>query len=82
MPCSWSVGDLVLIRLFIPAIRAALLELGYFDVYHIASLMTENLSDSEMWCEAIDAKYYGEGVPYGREQWDKLLGHCMVSHGR
>ena len=63
----------------ITALRAALLELGYFDVYHIASLMVENPSDSEMWCQAIDAKFYGKGKPYDKEQWDKLLGHCMVS---
>jgi hypothetical protein len=44
----------------------------------MVSVLTENPSDSGMWVEAIDAKYKGIGKPYGREEWDKLLGHCMV----
>jgi len=74
-----QISILTNILVLIVALRATLLELGYFDVYHIASLMVENPSDSEMWCEAIDAKFYGKGNPYDKDQWDKLLGHCMVS---
>jgi hypothetical protein len=44
----------------------------------MVSVFTENPNDTEMWVEAIDAKYKGVGKPYGREEWDKLLGHCMV----
>jgi hypothetical protein len=44
----------------------------------MVSVFTENPKDAEMWVEAIDAKYKGVGKPYGREEWDKLLGHCMV----
>lgn len=32
-----------------------------------------------MWLEAIDAKFYGKGEGFGREQWDQLLGHVTVS---
>lgn len=39
--------------------------------------MVENPPDGEMWCQAIDAKFYGKGH-FGREEWDQLLGHCMV----
>ena len=32
-----------------------------------------------MWIEAIEAKFEGKGKPFEREDWDQLLGHCMVS---
>jgi hypothetical protein len=28
-----------------------------------------------MWTEALEAKYDGKGKPYGRAEFDKLLGH-------
>lgn len=31
-----------------------------------------------MWLEALKAKYDGCGKPYGRAEFDKLLGHCQV----
>lgn len=31
-----------------------------------------------MWLEALRAKYDGVGKPYGREEFDKLLGHCQA----
>ena len=30
-----------------------------------------------MWLEAIEAKFDGKGKPYGRAEFDKLLGHCQ-----
>jgi hypothetical protein len=39
---------------------------------------TENPPDISMWVKAIDAKYKGVGKPYGKEEFDQLLGHCMV----
>jgi hypothetical protein len=30
-----------------------------------------------MWMEALEAKYDGKGKPYGRAEFDKLLGHCQ-----
>ncbi|CAD0098650.1 unnamed protein product [Aureobasidium mustum] len=59
------------------AIRQALFELGYFDVYHMASPLEENRPDANMWVEAFDAKYEGKGK-FTREDWDQLLGHCMA----
>ena len=31
-----------------------------------------------MWYEALRAKYDGVGEPYGRPEFDKLLGHCQA----
>ena len=61
------------------ALRQALFDLGYEDVYHYTSLISENPRDASLWVEAMKAKYYGIGKPYGRDEWDALLGHCMVS---
>ncbi len=60
------------------AMRAALLQLGFNDCYHMLSIMDENPKDADMWVEAFEAKFEGKGKPYGKEEWDKLLGHCMV----
>lgn len=38
----------------------------------------ENPRDCEMWLEALQAKYDGKGKPFGREQFDQLLGHCQA----
>jgi hypothetical protein len=62
----------------IPAMRTALKTLGYNETHHMQTVI-ENPIDADMWREAIDAKFFGEGKPYGREQWDQLLGHCQVS---
>jgi len=40
--------------------------------------MMENPLDGDMWLQAIDAKYFDKGT-FGKEEWDQLLGHCMVS---
>ncbi|KAF2141672.1 uncharacterized protein K452DRAFT_228059 [Aplosporella prunicola CBS 121167] len=52
-------------------------KLGYEGVYHMISCF-ENPYDCDMWREAADAKWFGKGKPYGREEWDQLLGHCKV----
>ena len=36
--------------------------------------MAENIPDCDLWCEALDAKYFHRGSCYTREQWDALLG--------
>lgn len=54
------------------------MHLGIKDVYHMVEVVTENPPDVSMWIEAINAKYKGLGKPYGKEEFDKLLGHCMV----
>jgi hypothetical protein len=37
-----------------------------------------NPLEVEMWIEAIEAKFHGKGKPYGREEWDQLLGRYQV----
>lgn len=60
------------------ALRSALKLLGYNDVYHGYSVFVENPRDSQMWYAALQAKYDGVGKPFGREEFDRLLGHCQV----
>lgn len=60
------------------AMRQALLDLGYDDCYHYGALFNENPRDAEMWIEAFEAKFEGKGEPFGRQEWDQLLGHCQV----
>lgn len=31
-----------------------------------------------MWIEAFEAKYKGKGQPFGRAEFDKILGHCAA----
>ena len=57
--------------------RQALFQLGYFDVYHGVAPWNENPPDKELWIEAFRGKYEG-GRTFRREDWDRLLGHCMV----
>lgn len=47
-------------------------------MYHYATIISENLRDAELWEEALKAKYEDQGKPYGRKEWDALLGHCMA----
>ncbi|KAI9719836.1 MAG: hypothetical protein M1828_006057 [Chrysothrix sp. TS-e1954] len=54
----------------------ALKMLGYVDCYHMMNLMIDP-SDNDMWLDAINGKYFG-GKPFGREEWDMLLGHCQA----
>lgn len=53
-------------------------QLGYVDTYHMMSASIENPPDALMWHEALRAKYDGVGTPYGRADWDQLLGHCQA----
>jgi hypothetical protein len=48
------------------------------DVDHMVVPFGENTPDVGMWVEAIDAKSKGVGKPYGKEEWDSLLGDLMV----
>ena len=47
-------------------------------MYHMVTVM-KNPKDSLMWREAIEAKFYGKGKKYTREDFDKVLGNCEVS---
>ena len=42
--------------------------------YHGFTLIL-NLRDSEMWNEALDAKFFGKGERFTRSEWDQLLGN-------
>ncbi|BFZ61737.1 hypothetical protein YB2330_002812 [Saitoella coloradoensis] len=50
----------------------ALRQLGY-ETYHMTSLF-ENALDADMWRDAVEAKYFGNGMPFERKEWDQLLG--------
>ena len=58
--------------------RKALQQLGYNETYHGFAPAFESPLDNIMWREAVDAKFNGKGKPYGRKEWDQLLGHCQV----
>ena len=52
----------------------ALQKLGYAP-YHMATAMGSSPKTSlGLWTEALRAKFHGVGKPWGREEWDKLLG--------
>lgn len=52
--------------------QAALTILGY-PCYHSLLWFSTNIGDTEMWNEALDAKYFGKGTPFTRAEWDQLL---------
>ena len=51
------------------ALRQALIDLGYYDCYHMASILNENPRDAEMWYEALKAKFEEEGEAFKRSDW-------------
>jgi hypothetical protein len=51
--------------------------LGINEFYHGWHPIFGNPRDNEMWMEALEAKFDGKGKLYGREEFDKLLGHCQ-----
>ncbi|KAM0543252.1 hypothetical protein ACHAPJ_012397 [Fusarium lateritium] len=51
---------------------AALEELG-LPCWHSFHLLTTHFGDNEMWQDAIDRKFFGKGIPFGREEFDQLL---------
>ncbi|RKU41355.1 hypothetical protein DL546_001862 [Coniochaeta pulveracea] len=60
------------------SIRAAMRQLGYVDTYHMMSCSIENPPDALLWMDALRAKYDGVGKPFGRKEWDMLLGECQA----
>lgn len=44
----------------------------------MCSIMKENPKDAGMWIEAFEAKFEGKGKLWGKEEFDQVLGHCMV----
>lgn len=59
------------------SMREAYSILGYDQPYHFASVV-ENCRDADMWNEALRAKFRGSGKPYGRAEFDQLLGHSAA----
>ncbi|KAK5120739.1 hypothetical protein LTR85_006097 [Meristemomyces frigidus] len=57
------------------SMQEALSMLGYPTPYHYVSIF-ENARDADMWIPALRAKAQGRGKPFGRREWDQLLGHC------
>ena len=62
------------------SLREALIELGYYDVYHYAAVLQVSPKDAEMWNEAFEGKFGSGKKQYAKEDWDKLVGHCMVTY--
>ncbi|CAF9942405.1 hypothetical protein IMSHALPRED_003661 [Imshaugia aleurites] len=60
------------------SLRRALKLLGINDVYHGFPAFFENPRDCEMWYEAHKSKFENRGKPFGRDEFDKLLGHCQA----
>lgn len=58
------------------ALADALVQLGISPVYHMREVGKNK--HQAAWVEAIEAKYEDKGEPYGREQFDKLLGAFEV----
>ena len=59
------------------SMRSALQILGYDHTAHGFDL----ISHSEIggpWMEAVNAKFLNKGKPYGRAEFDALLGHCAA----
>lgn len=56
-----------------------LLSLGYKGVYHMREVFI-NEDHPQRWVSALEAKFEGKGKPYGRAEFDEILGNYMVAH--
>jgi hypothetical protein len=59
------------------AIADALPILGYGTIYHMREVYKNGHGPN--WMAALNAKFRGEGKPYGREEYDAFLGDYSVS---
>ncbi|KAJ7475878.1 hypothetical protein FB451DRAFT_1397269 [Mycena latifolia] len=60
------------------SLKLALETLGYVRTSHGFAVHSSSPTVIDMWITAIRAKFYGEGTPYGRTEWDLLLGDCQA----
>ncbi|KAJ6595787.1 P-loop containing nucleoside triphosphate hydrolase protein [Mycena vulgaris] len=61
------------------SLKLALEALGYVRTNHGFDVMlASTAAEKDMWIAALKAKFYGEGTPFGREEWDQLLGDCQA----
>ncbi|RBR25454.1 uncharacterized protein FIESC28_01692 [Fusarium coffeatum] len=51
----------------------ALKRLGYTP-YHLSTAQGSPKTNLSLWREALDAKFHGKGKPWGRNEFDKMLG--------
>ncbi|PVH81631.1 hypothetical protein DL98DRAFT_623689 [Cadophora sp. DSE1049] len=75
-PVEMQVLCLGLSRTATMSLWLALKKLGY-TAYHFMEVgQPENIRDGHLFCwrEALEAKLLGKGRPYGREEFDKILG--------
>jgi hypothetical protein len=65
-------GELIAI-----ALRDALHHLGYAP-FHFSEMMLHYREQIPLWTEALEAAHFGKAKPYGRKEFDKLLGDYDV----
>ncbi|KAJ7147829.1 hypothetical protein C8R43DRAFT_1237042 [Mycena crocata] len=58
------------------SLKIALEALGYVRTNHGFVVFTSP-AHIDMWIAAIEAKFLGKGKPFGRHEWDVLLGDCQ-----
>ncbi|KAJ6595545.1 P-loop containing nucleoside triphosphate hydrolase protein [Mycena vulgaris] len=60
------------------SLKTALETLGYVRTDHGSAVATSSPEKKDMWIAALKAKIDGDGTPFGREEWDRLLGDCQA----
>ena len=61
---------------FDPALADALEVLGYNGIYHMREVFKNQ--HGQYWISALEAKYEKKGKPFGRAEFDELLGNYAV----
>ncbi|KAK5121761.1 hypothetical protein LTR85_004636 [Meristemomyces frigidus] len=56
------------------SMHKAMTILGYPNPYHFSSIL-DNVLDSDLWLQALNAKFHGKGEMPGQPFFDGLLGH-------
>ncbi|KAI9158153.1 hypothetical protein HJFPF1_06143 [Paramyrothecium foliicola] len=59
------------------SMQSALWQLGFYDCYHMHTLLDNTVRDAPQWVRAIEAKYAGKGS-FDKRDWDNLLGRCQA----
>lgn len=57
--------------------RNALWQLGFFDCYHMSSVIDNLETDPDLWVKVLEAKYAGKGT-LQKSDFDKLLGKSQA----
>ncbi|KAK4543578.1 hypothetical protein LTR36_005473 [Oleoguttula mirabilis] len=56
------------------SMHKAMTVLGYPNPYHFSSIL-DNVVECDLWLQALNAKFHGQGDIPGKPFWDALLGH-------